>query len=102
MSQPKKLEDLSKDEFAKLKFLGVLNSIYPDAPSSYEELHPLKRPQPLENPDFRLLVETAEGYIHTLERGGYVDSDDEHYIFEAAMEAVYGKDVWKYINKKLK
>lgn len=101
MSQPKKLESLTKKEFETLKEAGVLKLVYPDAPETWDKVEN-KRPTPLENPDFRLLVETLEGYIHSLERDELVDINDEHYIFEAAMEAVYGKGVWKYINKKLR
>jgi hypothetical protein len=32
----------------------------------------------------------------------YVDDDLEHYIFECAMETLYGDDVWDYINSKMK
>lgn len=27
---------------------------------------------------------------------------EDHWIYEAAMEAVYGKDVWTWVNKMLK
>jgi hypothetical protein len=32
--------------------------------------------------------------------GGYVDEDLNHYLFEEVMTALYGKDVWKYINER--
>lgn len=33
---------------------------------------------------------------------GYVDDDTEHYLFEAILEAYYGKDVWEWYNNKIK
>jgi hypothetical protein len=31
---------------------------------------------------------------------GTRDEDMPHYIYEAAMEAFYGKDVWKFVNAR--
>ena len=39
-------------------------------------------------------------YMRDLERQGWADDDYEHYIYESAIEAVFGKDVWKYINSR--
>ena len=33
---------------------------------------------------------------------GEIDRGTEHYIYEAAMEAVFGKDVWQWVNRNLK
>jgi len=32
-------------------------------------------------------------------KDGYAPKDQDHWIYEAAMVAVFGKDVWKYINQ---
>jgi hypothetical protein len=32
--------------------------------------------------------------------GGFVRNDAEHWIFEAAIELVYGKDIWEWMNRK--
>ena len=43
----------------------------------------------------------ANKYINDLAEKGYVDDDLEHYIFEAVMTMVFGKNVWDFINKAL-
>jgi len=30
----------------------------------------------------------------------YYDSDYEHYIFEAAIEAIFGENIWDFINNR--
>ncbi len=39
-------------------------------------------------------------YITDLARDGRVDDDLDHYIFEAAISAVFGEKVWDYIRAK--
>ena len=41
------------------------------------------------------------GYIDLLDMDEYEPKNYQHYIYEAAIEAVYGPDVWKWINKKI-
>ena len=45
------------------------------------------------------VYEYANKYIDELAEKGWVDDDLEHYIFEAVMEMVFGKNVWDFINK---
>jgi hypothetical protein len=56
-------------------------------------------PQPLEMPNYQQLINTCHDYIHELAMLGYADEDYKHYIYEAALEAIYGNDVWTFINK---
>ena len=44
----------------------------------------------------------CEDYMDAVSTNKYVDDDLEHYIFECAMETLYGDDVWDYINSKMK
>lgn len=62
-----------------------------------------EKPKPLDKPDFSALVGWCEEYVKGLdgESGNDID-EQEHFIFEAAMVAVYGSDVWKWINARLK
>lgn len=57
------------------------------------------------NPDdLRKLEALVQYYIDDLDNGEMHEDDQqdrEHYIFEAAMEAFYGRNVWKWINSKL-
>ncbi len=61
------------------------------------------RPGLISNPDLTDLECATEEYMNALESGeGYVDEDLEHFIFEEAMKAFYGENVFEhYINKKL-
>jgi hypothetical protein len=56
-------------------------------------------PMPLENPDFRQLKKYAISHINCLANNGIVDEDDKQYIFEEALKAVYGKDIFIWYNK---
>lgn len=55
---------------------------------------------PLENPDFSYLCKYIVHGIEEAVREGFPPKDFKHYIYEAAMEAVYGKDFWKWRNKQ--
>jgi len=94
----KKLHELTEKEFNILKKEGVLNSIYPDAPKNFEDVSG-RKPKPLENPDFSGLKRQVEEHLDSI--ANKTDrEDDDHYIYEAAVTAVFGNDVWTYINKQ--
>ena len=57
-------------------------------------------PQPREMPNYSQLIAVCHDYIHELATLGYADEDYPHYIYEAALTAIYGEDVWKFINSK--
>jgi hypothetical protein len=54
-----------------------------------------------EIPDITRLQKVVMEYMRQVVSDDYVDEDLSHYIFEEAMMAFYGRDVWKYINKRL-
>lgn len=61
------------------------------------------RPPEIESPNWDRVRSTAKAYMDAVEgarSGGYVDEDLNHYLFEEVMTALYGKDVWKYINER--
>jgi len=59
-------------------------------------------PRPLANPDLRILRETCQAHIDSIAAGTFhEDDDDQHYIFEEAIEALYGKDIWDWIQEQL-
>jgi len=59
-------------------------------------------PVPLEAPDFTALVETVKGAVFDMWGDGWhEDNDDKTYVYEAAVEAVFGKDVWNKINARI-
>jgi hypothetical protein len=55
-------------------------------------------PKPLAEPDWTDLKKVCEEYIAALAKDYYPDEDFGHYIYEAALEAIYGPDVWGFIN----
>lgn len=60
----------------------------------------LQKPVQLDVPDFAPLRKICLKYIDAL-AVNETDDDLEYYIFECAMECIYGKDVWKWINAKI-
>jgi hypothetical protein len=48
--------------------------------------------------DFAPVIKLCVGYIDGTETGHLNKDDMQTYIFEAAMEACFGKDVWVWIN----
>lgn len=51
--------------------------------------------------DFKPLVDLCQSYIDQLaESEPYADDKLRQYVFEAAMAAVFGKDVWIWVKKR--
>lgn len=59
-----------------------------------------EKPKPLPNPDFKALQDSCIACIAKIEKEGDPEGDYKHWIYEAGMEAVFGKDVWKWINAR--
>ena len=59
----------------------------------------LPKPKAVENPDFSMVVDYCKSYIDDLYNKGWVDDDMEYYVFEAAIQAVFGKDIFDWIKK---
>lgn len=51
-------------------------------------------PAPKANPDFTALIKMMEGVKRDAMLDGYENDDFKHYIYEMAIEAVYGKEYW--------
>lgn len=60
-----------------------------------------EKPIPLQDMNFDKLIGMCRDYMSQIMNGTRDDDDIKEYIFEAAIEAVYGKKVWPWINKKL-
>ena len=59
-------------------------------------------PKPVKNPDWSNVIMLCTSYVSTIAEAKWEQSDSKRYIFEAAMEAIYGgSEVWHWINKKL-
>lgn len=48
------------------------------------------------------LVELCKETLADVEEDGRCDDDADHYIFEAAMEFVFGSDIWSRYNAALR
>ena len=59
-----------------------------------------EKTKPVQNPNIYQLIEVCQRRINEI--GDEVDDPDtKHYVYEAAMTAVFGDGVWKYINDKI-
>ena len=56
-------------------------------------------PQQSANIECAKLRETCQRYIDAIANKSYIDSDYKHYIFEAALEAVFGEDIWEWVRE---
>lgn len=64
-----------------------------------EEAKKMEIPKPLPVRDFEPLIKMVESHIKDIAEKGYADEDDKNYIFEMAMNTIYGKNIWKWYNK---
>ncbi len=55
---------------------------------------------PLFNPNFTKLVEAVRNHVESTLNEGPEDNDDSHFIYEIAVEAIYGKEIWKIFNEQ--
>lgn len=58
-------------------------------------------PEELTVKDWTNVEDQAKGIVKSIRDGGYADDDDPHYLFEAVMETVYGKEIWKWYNRRV-
>jgi hypothetical protein len=101
MSHPKALCNLTREEFNTLKSSGLLTRLYSNAPDFFEDIHPVKL-EPIINPDFNAVINTAKTIVALKEKDGYDHIDHIHYAYEALMTAIYGEGIWDYFLKLAK
>lgn len=72
----------------------------------------IEAPKRVEKPDFGPVIELVREHMAEMEqvaaagedpgeRCGLSTGDHDHYIYEAVLEAVYGEDVWDFINQNV-
>lgn len=71
-----------------------------------EELNRRKKqnaaPTPLDSPDWEPVKSACEEIVKSIINETYhMDDDSSHYVFEEAMKAVYGKDIFKWYNENV-
>lgn len=57
------------------------------------------RPKELPNKDFSQVINTVREYVEDMIEQEWDNDDWRQYIFEAAVEAVYGQEFWGWKNK---
>jgi hypothetical protein len=61
-----------------------------------------KRPKPLPlkdmNPEH--VCRACQDRVDSIEKDGWADSDNVHYIYEAAMTMVFGNGVWDWMRSR--
>jgi hypothetical protein len=62
---------------------------------SEEQPQPVNYPVPLANPDWSKLINTAVSHLATYDE----DNDDKHYIYEEAMQAIFGPDIFSRLRE---
>ena len=58
------------------------------------------KPRQIENPDLTKLRRICQEYIDCKDTSAYCDDDFGHWIYEAALMAFFGKDVFSWINEQ--
>ena len=58
------------------------------------------KPKQVDNPDWMPLREICQEYIDCLDSEEYCDDDFTHYIYEAVMQVLFGKNVFDWINEQ--
>jgi hypothetical protein len=60
------------------------------------------KPIQVDNPDFTDLIKSAEEYVDYKSGDNYHEDgldDYENQIFESAMEAIFGKSIWDWLDE---
>lgn len=57
------------------------------------------KPVPLDDIDFTPVIKMCAEFLDDIEETGWADEDFTSYLYEEALEAVFGKGVFNWINK---
>jgi len=62
----------------------------------------MNKPKQKKNIDWSKVIKLCQKHLDTYGTFDYAeDNDDEIYIFEEAMKAIFGEDVFDYINERI-
>ena len=62
------------------------------------QLKKKESPKIIKNPDLTRLEKLLKDYIEAIIKEGGM-KDIKHWVYEEAMEALYGKTIWDWVNK---
>jgi len=71
-----------------------------EIPQSEAPTRKVQVPLPFAKPDFTKLINAIVTGVLVMDKEQFEDEDFKHFVFEAAMEAVYGKDYWIWRNSR--
>lgn len=54
---------------------------------------------PLPNPDFTKLIRCVQECVQQVVVDGYDDDDNTQYVYEEALQAIYGDDIFEKLNR---
>lgn len=57
-------------------------------------------PEPRQYPDFTALIQTMKDGMAQTIKDGYENDDFQHYVYEAAIEGLYGPQYWDWRRKQ--
>ena len=58
------------------------------------------QPVPVAVPDWTSLISICKQHVIDKWNEGWVDDDSKHYIYEAALDAVFGPDIFPRLNER--
>lgn len=58
-------------------------------------------PNTIDEVDFSTVYAMCLEYVHAMANMGREPKDIEHYMFEEAVMAVYGRGIWAWVNERL-
>lgn len=100
------MEQMEQEELQQRQKASAI-SVYSDEELEEEMNRRVKEkeaaaiPQQLSSPDLGQLSACCLNYITEIAEGNtHEDDDDTHYIFEEAMKALYGENIFDWINKQ--
>ena len=56
-------------------------------------------PEEIKDKDWSKVERQVRGIMDQVAEGGYYPDDDPHYLFEAVLETMYGREVWDWYNR---
>lgn len=57
-------------------------------------------PKPLAKPDFNHISNMCEEHLYQLAQGYEDDGEFKQWLYEAVLEAVFGDDIWHWVNNQ--
>ena len=83
------IEDVAKKKIATIKL---------DMIAAKEEEIRAAKPSPKTNIDWKPVIEYVESHMNHLRDRGWMNDDSDFYIAEKVFVAIYGKDVWRWVD----